>query len=358
MNEIDNENFRATRPAHTRAMTLWLLGSLALVFVSDDPWTSVVAILAASAVAATGDKKSTFKGFFVLGIFALLMRTVLFTLTGHTGPPILFHLPQIQLPGLFGGITLGGPVSVQVVLSAIVEGLRLLAAMSILGAFLATADIVDLLRLVPSFLFEAGLVVNIALVFAPQLARTATDVRDAQKMRGIGTKGHKALRPLFVPVLATALERSVSLAESMDSRGFGFKGPNPRVEIRPSVALWSGIGLAVCSSLWAMGIVEIWTIGPAVLGGLVLFWSLRRVGKTSVRTRYRKRKLYLRDLIAGLIPLLGAVFLSIYLKLTGPSFAFDPSNFALLSPDPVSVLAAASVSAPAIARMMMTHTPR
>ncbi|MFN2611420.1 MAG: energy-coupling factor transporter transmembrane component T [Actinomycetota bacterium] len=251
----------------TKPMVLWLIGAILVVFVTSDPWSLVLVIASASVVAATGDKRSAFKGFLLLGLGAMLMRTVLFALTGHDSSAGLFQLPSLHLPSFFGGLTIGGSVSSVIVSSAIAEGLKLAAVMAVFGAFLATSDAVDLLRAVPPLLFEAALVLNIALVFAPQLARTAAGVREAQRMRGARRRGRRSLAPFLVPVLATALERSIALAESMDSRGFGNRKGRRRTRYPSRRISAAELALAASPLMACLLILATRTFAPVAASG-------------------------------------------------------------------------------------------
>jgi len=51
--------------------------------------------------------------------------------------------------------------------------------------------------------------------------RTFGAVRDAQRMRGWRPRGLRSWNEVLVPVVLTAIEDSVLLAEAMEARGFG-----------------------------------------------------------------------------------------------------------------------------------------
>jgi energy-coupling factor transport system permease protein len=51
--------------------------------------------------------------------------------------------------------------------------------------------------------------------------RTFTEVSDAQRMRGWRPRGLRSWNEVLVPVVLTAIEDSVRLAEAMEARGFG-----------------------------------------------------------------------------------------------------------------------------------------
>ncbi len=59
----------------------------------------------------------------------------------------------------------------------------------------------------------------VALTFAPQMVEDAARVRVARRLRGHTGRGIRELGRLAVPVLVGSLERSLSLAASMESRG-------------------------------------------------------------------------------------------------------------------------------------------
>jgi energy-coupling factor transporter transmembrane protein EcfT len=75
-----------------------------------------------------------------------------------------------------------------------------------------------LLRVLPVFIYEIGITLVIATSVFPQLAASFQRIRKAQKLRGI--EGSK-FRNLALPLLEESLTRSLQLAESMDSRGYG-----------------------------------------------------------------------------------------------------------------------------------------
>ncbi len=187
-------------PVDVRAWGIWLLGALAVVFAFDHPGVDLIVIVAAATVASTASAR-VFRTFLVFGFVIVLIRTALSALAGHTGENVLFELPVAQLPPFLGGASLGGAVTAEVVLTALAEGARLMAVISCFGAFISMTESIDLIRLVPRFLFEAGLIVNIAMAFAPQLGRTARKIREAQMMRG----ERRRITLFVVHVVASAL---------------------------------------------------------------------------------------------------------------------------------------------------------
>lgn len=333
-------------PVGARAWLIWLGASLGILFTLNHPLVDLVILAAAGLVSSTSEGPSPFRSFLKLGIAIVVIRTLLYALTGHTGEHELFVIPEVRLPALVGGTTLGGAVTAEVVAASLAEGLRIVAVVACFGAFLSVVDTIQVVRLLPRFLFEAGLVINIAMAFAPQMARTARDVREAQTMRG-----GRGVAPIVVPVLATALERSTSLAESMDSRGYGRAPINLRSEsVWRSGAVVASAVLAVGTAVWAMGRAPWYSAMAAFAGAGGLALCLARLSSTVPRSRYRPEdnRWGRIDLAVAAICLAGvawAVGLAAVGALDAP---FDPYlSLRLGYPHPGGVLGAVAVAVPA-----------
>ena len=73
----------------------------------------------------------------------------------------------------------------------------------------------------PGPLERTGIAVATSLNLVSGLGRTFGAVRDAQRMRGWRPRGLRSWNEVLVPVVLTAIEDSVLLAEAMEARGFG-----------------------------------------------------------------------------------------------------------------------------------------
>ena len=277
---------------HPGAWVLWLCAAATVPLAMQDPFTTCAALIAIVAVAAglraRAPEGRSYALFLRLGLLFIAARVVLFGLTGHTGPTTLFTLPELRLPGWLGGFSIGGRVTGEVVAQAAAEGLALAAALVAFGAFLSVVRTYRVLRLLPRFLFEAGLVVSIALAFVPTLLRSAATIRDAQRLRGHRFRGVRALRPLVVPILADALERSLTLADSMQTRGYGRHVDRDESAAHAAAALGL-IALAAGSGLMLFDRIALGAT-LAIAGGCALAWGLRAVAAAAPRTRYRPER--------------------------------------------------------------------
>ena len=162
-------------------------------------------------------------GFLLIGAVIIAFRVVMTMLLGNGvyGDTVLFTLPRIPLPEWASGVRLGGPVTLESLVYAVCDGLRLAAVLACLGAANALASPRRLLRYLPTTLYDVGTAVVVGLTFAPQLLIDARAVRSARTLRGHEGTGLRETARLAVPVLETAFERSLGLAASMESRGYG-----------------------------------------------------------------------------------------------------------------------------------------
>jgi energy-coupling factor transport system permease protein len=107
------------------------------------------------------------------------------------------------------------------------------------GGANALANPKRLLRSMPPALHEVSTAVVVALSVFPQLAESVLRVTRARRLRAGGgeRRGIRSLGQVLMPVLEDALDRSMLLAASMDSRGYGRRGERPRAASRASGAL-------------------------------------------------------------------------------------------------------------------------
>jgi energy-coupling factor transport system permease protein len=281
----------SARTFHTRAWLVWLASAATVILAQRNPVATLSALggllIVATAFAPRAPEGRSAAFFLKLGILFLVLRVVLFGLTGHTGPTTLVTLPTLNLPGWIGGFALGGRVTAEVLAQAAAEGLRIAAFLVCFGVFLSVVEISSVIRLLPRFLFEAGLVVGIAITFVPVLLRSAAQVRDAQRLRGHRFRGARALRPLVLPVLANGMERSLTLAESMETRGYGrVRAGAQRAEAHARTVVLAGLLLlAAGGGLVLFG--RLVGAAPALVGAALTGAGLRALSLAVPRTRYR-----------------------------------------------------------------------
>ncbi len=213
---------------HTLTWVAWLCAAAFSALINGQPLQTLLLIVAvgivftlASRVSLAGASSGAvsrpaagWKTFLSLGLWVWGVATIFNLFFAHAGRFVLFTLPR-SWP------LIGGPITLEGLLYGLSHGASLFAVLLVFATFNLVLDAHRLLRWLPAGLFQAGLVISIALSFIPQLMSSLQDIREAQRVRGHRFRGLRDWIPLFVPLITTALERSLTLAESMEARGFG-----------------------------------------------------------------------------------------------------------------------------------------
>jgi energy-coupling factor transport system permease protein len=225
---------------------------------------------------------------------ALWLLTIPFTaLTSHYGNLVLLRLPA-NWP------IVGGPITGEALIYGLSSGLQIITLLLAFAAFNVAVDQARLLRLTPAFIYQMGVTAAIAVGFVPQMVAAWEDIREAQQVRGHRVRGLRDMLPLIMPLLITALERAVHLAESMEARGFGSGAAlaaTPaavaavgRQRTRQQVAILLGL-MTIGIGLAGVGFWpdrRTWAGLLAAAGGAALAWSFWDQGRRVQRSRYRR----------------------------------------------------------------------
>jgi energy-coupling factor transport system permease protein len=232
-------------------------------------------------------------GFFVrLGLVVIVVRVAVQVLFGAAlGTTEIVHLPGLALPSWLAGVRIGGDIMLESVLLAFYDGLRLATILICVGAANSLASPTRLLKSVPAALYELGVSVVVALTFTPQLVSDVDRLRTARRLRGgdAPPRARGPSPPRRCP-LEGALERSVTLAAAMDSRGYGRRGSVPTRQRRiASTALLAGLAAACVGAygLVSTGSPALLGLPMLVIGVLATVYGVALAGRRSIRTRYR-----------------------------------------------------------------------
>lgn len=219
----------------------------------------------------------------------LLFSTLFNMLLAHAGETVLARLPD-------GWWLIGGPLTLEAAIYGFISGLSLVTLLSAFLAFNAIVPSSELTRLVPPALHDVGLVLLVAITYVPETLRQWERIREAQLVRGHRMRRIMDWRPLLIPLLIGGLERSLDLAETMVSRGYGATGDvasgwTSRLLFLGGLLLAFGGAVALAWGLPTTG----WT---AILGGGGLiaagYWFLAR--RVTV-TRYRPSRWSVADTV-------------------------------------------------------------
>jgi energy-coupling factor transport system permease protein len=342
------------RRLHPGSWWLWALGLATAASRTTNPLLLLLIIAVACLVVAVHRTDTVwargFRYYLWAGLFVVILRVSFRVMLGGIVPGrVLFTLPEVTLPEWMAGVTLGGPVTVESVVGAFYDGLRLAAMLICVGAANALADAKRLLRSVPRALHDLGAALVVAVGFAPQLVESARRVRRAQRLRGHGGGGRHLVRRTLMPVLEGATTRALVLAGSMEARGYGRDAtPTPRRAFTAALVLAGLAGIAVGT----YGLMD--GTAPGVLGLPVLLAGLgvamvgfaaagRGVGATAYRPDpWEAPEWFVAG--CGLVAAAGVVIAGV----AEPSALFpSPSEWPPLSvPATVAVLVAALPAAP------------
>ena len=211
------------RSLHPLTMWIWALLLITAVVLTDRAWVALGAIgVATVLVKVRSDGSPWGRSYWIalrIGAVILVIRAVVGVLIGVPIPgTTLFTVPIIDLPSWMPGIRLGGAVTLERLSSSLHEGLIIATVIALFGAATSLTSPHKVLRTLPFFIYEIGITLVIATSLFPQLAQSARRIRLAQQLRG-----HEKVswRGLAIPLLEESLSRSLQLAASMDSRGFG-----------------------------------------------------------------------------------------------------------------------------------------
>ncbi len=196
----------------------------------------------------------------------------------------------MPLPDWVLDLHLLGPITQDAVLAGLYDGLRLGTIVICVGAANALANPKRLLRSVPAALHEVGTALVVAVTVLPQLVDSARRVRAAQALRAGDSRRIGRLRRYLVPVLEDALERSLSLAAGMDTRGYGRSAGAPPAERRLTGGLMllglCGIAVGVYAGLDRTA-PRLLATPMLVLGVVAAVAGLALAGRRVARSRYR-----------------------------------------------------------------------
>ncbi|GLF93922.1 energy-coupling factor transporter transmembrane component T [Streptomyces yaizuensis] len=293
---------------HPGAWWLWALGLAVAASRTTNPLLLGLLVGVAGYVVAARRTDApwarSYTAFLKLGLVVIAIRVLFSVVLGSPlpGTHTLFTLPELPLPEWARGIRVGGRVTAEQVVFALYDGAKLAALLICVGAANALAAPARLLRALPGALYEAGVAVVVAMTFAPHLVADVGRLRTARRLRGRSAGGIRAVARIGLPVLESALERSVAVAAAMDARGYGRTAEvSPAVRRTTAVCTLGGL-IGICAGTYALLAAEGAAYGvPLLAAGLAASVAgLRLGGRRSPRTRYRPDRFGPRSwLVAG-----------------------------------------------------------
>jgi energy-coupling factor transport system permease protein len=218
-----------------RAVAAWSVSGITIALASGNPVYRVLVLLCAlNVLVALRRRDASLRGLTIALVVAAVIAIATTTLASHTGD----H-PFLVLPA--GIPVVGGQLTLEAALFGASTGVGIAAAVLAAAPLSLVVMPNALVDALPSALARTGAAIGTALNLIPGIARSATEIRDAQRMRGWRPRRVREWPDLAVPVVLTTLEGSITLAEAMEARGYGSGARTHYADIR-----WRWTDVAVC----------------------------------------------------------------------------------------------------------------
>jgi energy-coupling factor transport system permease protein len=272
------------RAIDPRAWLVWLAAVSVPALVGRNPFPLLAAFLAAFGVWAgwQHEDRRGWGGVLRLGIILAAAGALFNVLTAHVGDLVFARLPD-DWP------IIGGVLTVNALTYGLLSGLAILTLLLAGATIGENLDWTGLLRLLPDRFAAVAVATSVAWALIPQTTRAITEIREAQAARGYRPRGPRDAGPLLLPLLSGSLERSLTLAEALESRAFGAP-----LREEPPASGWRTAGLAAGIGLATFGAYAV-ALGNGMIAAialpvasLLLWFSTRTTGDGPRRTRYRQ----------------------------------------------------------------------
>jgi energy-coupling factor transport system permease protein len=197
-----------------RSVAAWSGACLVAVLLTTNPAYRLLGLAAAALAVAAGAGLRRMRGL-AAGLLVLTVVTSLFNVAiSHLGGDVLFSLPA-------GWPAIGGPWTLEALVYGLLQGLTLSAAVLAVAPLSLLLEPHELVDALPGWLSTSGAALSASLNLVPVIARSFTAVMEAQRLRGWRLRGPQSWSEVAIPVVLTAIEDSIQLAEAMEARGYG-----------------------------------------------------------------------------------------------------------------------------------------
>ena len=224
---------------NARAWAAWAAAALVVVLTSTNPvYRALVLLVALNILVAMRRADAALRPLLTAVAVGGALAVVLNALLSHTGDHALATIPG-GIPGI------GGPVTVEALIYGVDVGIGIAAAVLSVATLSRVLHPHDLIDAFPHALQRTAALTGAAINIVPGVARNAVAISEAQRMRGGSGTRLRDWHAVAAPVVLSALDDSLQLAEAMDARGFG---SGPRTRYTTSGWSASAVLVGVCSA--------------------------------------------------------------------------------------------------------------
>lgn len=340
---------RVERQLHPWAWWIWAIGCALSVSLTSNPLAIAAVVTAVVFVVLNRRSRDAWAQslgiYLAMAVFILVMRLFFqITIGGLDEGTVLFVLPSVELPKWAAGIHLGGPVTLEGLVYSTVTSARLAGLILCIGAANSLANPKSMLKTVPSAFHQIATALVITIAAIPQLVESVGRIKRAQSVRGKPGRGIRGMARIIVPVVEDSIDRSLALAASMESRGYGRTRKERRLGVGDA-ALLLGSMIITTFSVFALlglpraGIYPLLGLGIGVLTAVI---AIHRSGRYLAVTRYRPQPWGGPEWLVMTSGLVSAAIM-VWLKANDP--LMDLSSFPLHMPSFSLWMAAAALAA-------------
>jgi energy-coupling factor transport system permease protein len=211
------------RPLNARAVAAWSAACLFVALSTTNPAYRAAVLGATLATLLGSPGRARARPLLTFVVVTAALGTFLNVVVSHVGTTVIFELPD-EIPAL------GGPYTVEALAFGASTGVTLAATILAVAPFSLQLGPEEILDALPRALSRTGSALAASLNLVPAVGASFAAVSEAQRLRGWRPRGPRSWAEVVVPVVLTAVESSIQLAESMEARGYG---SGPRTHLRP-----------------------------------------------------------------------------------------------------------------------------
>ncbi len=202
---------------------LWCAGILVLALILDHPLFLLLLFLSTLPLVFAAGVIKEWASFIRLALYLCIAIIIINALLSYSGAHVLYQAP-FRVP------VLGIPtITLEAVVFGVAMCLRLLAIISAFAVITLTVhpDDIMLAMIKLKLPYKSVLVTSLSTRFMPTLVDDAERITDVQRSRGLELnrgslfKRMKNRIHIIMPLLSNSLDRTVQVAEAMESRAFG-----------------------------------------------------------------------------------------------------------------------------------------
>lgn len=202
---------------------LWCASILVLALILDHPLFLLLLFLSTLPLVITARAGKEWASFIKLALYLCIAIIVINALLNYNGAHILYQAPfRVPVVGI-------PTITLEAVVFGVAMCLRLLAIISAFAVITLTVhpDDIMLAMIKLKLPYKSVLITSLSTRFMPTLIDDVERITDVQRSRGLELNGGGLFKRvknrihIIMPLLSNSLDRTVQVAEAMESRAFG-----------------------------------------------------------------------------------------------------------------------------------------